>query len=314
MKKTGSAITSLNFWTKHEVKLGEFIFLLAVAAWGLTYVFTKDALAVIGPFAYNTLRMGLGVITLVVLSGAAWRKLSRAYIVPSVVSGLLLFAAYGTQTYGQQFTSASKAGFLAGTYVIYVPIFSALLLRRMPGLFAGGGVIFAFAGLTMLSLEPGSLSLAAGDAWLAASGVAWALYFVAMAYYSPRVNIMLYSILHIFLAGVLNGLCWLWLEPLTVPWQSPVLWVALLSTGVLVIGLGTSITTWVTRLISPTRVVLIGASEPVFAALGGWWIGEAITIRIVTGGLLIVMGMLLAELGPVLRQTLRRRRWQRYPA
>jgi len=58
----------------------------------------------------------------------------------------------------------------------------------------------------------------------------------------------------------------------------------------------------VTRTASPTRVALIAALEPVFAAVGGWWVGEAITPRILTGGALIVAGMLLAELGYLLRQ------------
>ena len=35
--------------------------------------------------------------------------------------------------------------------------------------------------------------------------------------------------------------------------------------------------------------------EPVFAALAGWWIGETITLRIITGGTLILLGMLVAE-------------------
>jgi drug/metabolite transporter (DMT)-like permease len=50
----------------------------------------------------------------------------------------------------------------------------------------------------------------------------------------------------------------------------------------------------------------------VFAALGGWWVGETMTFRIVVGGLLIVMGMLLAELGPLVKQSYRRR-WQHHP-
>ncbi len=49
------------------------------------------------------------------------------------------------------------------------------------------------------------------------------------------------------------------------------------------------------------QVALIAALEPVFAAIGGWWVGEIITPRIVTGGALIVAGMLLAELGHLLR-------------
>ena len=74
------------------------------------------------------------------------------------------------------------------------------------------------------------------------------------------------------------------------------LWLASISTGVLVIGLGTSVETWVARLVSPTRLALIAALEPVFAALAGWWIGESITLRIIIGGTLILLGMVVAEM------------------
>jgi drug/metabolite transporter (DMT)-like permease len=55
-------------------------------------------------------------------------------------------------------------------------------------------------------------------------------------------------------------------------------------------------------MISPTRVALISALEPVFAALAGWWIGEAITIRVIMGGTLIIAGMLVAELRHFLKR------------
>ena len=53
---------------------------------------------------------------------------------------------------------------------------------------------------------------------------------------------------------------------------------------------------------SPTRVALIAAMEPVFAAVGGWWIGEVITLQVLIGGSLIMMGMLTAEVGHLLRR------------
>jgi drug/metabolite transporter (DMT)-like permease len=113
---------------------------------------------------------------------------------------------------------------------------------------------------------------------------------------------MIYAALHVLVAALMSGVCWLFVEPLAVPATSPALWVGVLTTGFLIIGLGTSVQTWVTRTASPTRVALIAALEPVFAAIGGWWIGELITPRIIIGGALIMAGMLLAELGYLLRQ------------
>jgi drug/metabolite transporter (DMT)-like permease len=291
-----------SFWHNNQALLSEIVFVGVVAIWGITFVFTKNALEVIGPFAYNTIRMTLGAVTLAILVGPNWQNVRAIYFWPSVITGFVLFLSYACQAYGQQFTTASKAGFLTGTNVVYVPILSAVLLRRMPSYTAIAGVLLAFVGLFLLSFEVGSLSVAPGDFWVALSGLGWALYIIALAHYSPGLNVMAYASLHVFVAALMSGITWLLVEPLVIPVTSLALWIGVITTGFLIIGLGTSVQTWVTRLASPTRVGLISALEPVFAAAAGWWIGEAITLQVVIGGILIMTGMLVAELGHLLRR------------
>ena len=291
-----------NFWQNNQTLLSELVFVLVVAVWGISFIFTKSALEVVGPFAYNTLRMTLGGVTLAVLVGRDWSKVGRSYVWPTLVTGSILFLSYATQATGQQFTTASKAGFLTGTNVVYVPILSALLLRRAPAKTAIGGLVLAFAGLLLLSFEPGSFAFAPGDIWVALSGLGWACYIIVLTYYSPRLNVMAYASLHVLAAALISSLFWLLFEPLTVVVTSSALWVGVITTGFLIIGLGTSVQTWVTRMVSPTRVALIAAMEPVFAAVGGWWIGEVITLQVLIGGSLIMMGMLTAEVGHLLRR------------
>jgi drug/metabolite transporter (DMT)-like permease len=151
----------------------------------------------------------------------------------------------------------------------------------------------------LISFESGlnGLTIAPGDFWVALGGVGWALYIIVLARYSPHLNVMAYAALHVLVAALMSGVCWLFVEPLVVPVTSAALWIGVFTTGFLILGLGTSVQTWVTRTASPTRVALIAALEPVFAAVGGWWVGEIITPRILMGGALILAGMLLAELG-----------------
>jgi len=287
-----------NFWRNHKTFIAEITFVVVVFFWGITFVFSKAALNVVGPFAYNTMRMTLATLTLALLVGRDWRQVNRSYFWPSFVTGFILFLSYTTQAYGIQFTTASKAGFLTGTNLVYVPIFSALLLHRVPSWTAITGVVLAFMGLYLISFEGtlGNLSHSRGDFWVAVSGVGWALYLIALSNYSPKLNVVLFSVLHVGVTALLSGIGWVFsAEPLTLPLTSSALWLASLSTGVLVIGLGTSVETWVARLVSPTRLALIAALEPVFAALAGWWIGEVITLRVIIGGALIIAGMLVAE-------------------
>ena len=285
--------------------MAEIAFVALVAGWGLTFVLSKNALAAIGPFTYNTLRMTLAALTLAVLTGRGWRAMKRAEAGAVLVTGLVLFVSYALQAYGQQFTTASKAGFLTGTCVAYVPLFSAWLLRRRPALGAILGVALAVGGLYLISgLD--SLSLTSGDTWVAVSGIGWALYFIALTHYSPRVHLLAFAALHVALAAVLSGGMWLLTEPLVWP-TAPDAWLAIGVIGFSIIGLGTSVQTWVARLVAPTRVALIATLEPVFAAVAGVIVGEVLTGRMWLGGGLILAGMLIAELSPQVRWSWLRR-------
>lgn len=275
----------------------EATFIILVVIWGITFVVSRNALQVIGPFGYNTLRMGLGAVTLAFLSGHRWRQLDRRYLVPTVVSGFILFASYAAQAYGQQFTTASKAGFLTGSSIIYVPLFAAVFLRQRPPRITLIGVVLAFIGMVIIAVEGrlSALALSWGDSWVAVSGIGWAAYIIALAHYAPQVRALLLATLHVGFAAVLSGIGWVFMEPMTVPWESAALWMGVLTTGFLILGIGTSIQTWVTRKVPATRVALIAATEPIFAAAAGWFVGETITMQLLIGGLLILSGVLLSE-------------------
>jgi drug/metabolite transporter (DMT)-like permease len=290
-------------WHGYEGVASEIIFIGIVFIWGITFVLTRDAVQVIGPFAYNTSRMMLGGLTMAILAGSQWKMVNRIYLWPAFVVGTVLFLSYALQTYGQQFTTASKAGFLTGTNLVYVPVFSALLLRRMPGRLAILGVVLAFAGLVLVSIEGNliDLALAQGDIFVILSGVGWALYIIVMARYAPQFNVMLFATLHVLVAAVMCGLCWLVSEPLYLPLDSKPVWLGVLVTGFCILGLGTTIQGWVMRWASPTHVGLIAALEPLFAGLAGWWVGETITQRVLLGGGLIILGVLASELGERLK-------------
>jgi drug/metabolite transporter (DMT)-like permease len=57
--------------------------------------------------------------------------------------------------------------------------------------------------------------------------------------------------------------------------------------------------TWAQAHLPATRVAIIMSTEPVFAALFAVWLGgESATLRMVFGGLLVLVAMVLAELAP----------------
>jgi drug/metabolite transporter (DMT)-like permease len=286
--------------------ISEILFLGIVFIWGVTYVVSKNALQEIGPLAYNSLRMALGFLVLAGLAGGAWRRVDKSYLRPTAVTGITLFLAYTLQAYGQQSTTATKAAFLASTSLIYVPLLAALLLRQRPQKAVLAGVGLAFGGLVLLALPSGAsmgeLMPAPGDMLVALSGFFWALYAVLLARYSPHTAVLPFAALHVGLAAVLSGIGWLWLEPLHLPGQeATAVWLGVFVTGSLILGLGTTAHTLVTRHASAARVALFTTLEPLFGAGAGWLVGEVINTAVVIGGTLILSGVGVAEWGKKLK-------------
>lgn len=298
--QTELVLTAGPWWRGRETRLAEIGFLMVVIVWGGSFVLTKEALRFTGPFAYNALRMSLGTVVIALLAGRQWRLVRWHYIAPVLLTGVVLFSGYALQSYGQQFTTASKAGFLTGTNVVYVPLFSALLLRRRPARYQLLGVFLAFVGMLVIAVDGdfSRLQLARGDIWVALSGLSWALYAILLSYYAQRVAVLPFAALHVATAALCSGLFWLYFE-LAPVWSAPGLWIGVLTTGFLILGVGTSIHSQLLRRVAPTRAALIAAMEPLFAAVAGWLIGESITAAIVLGGLFIIFGIVLSEVGDV---------------
>jgi drug/metabolite transporter (DMT)-like permease len=78
---------------------------------------------------------------------------------------------------------------------------------------------------------------------------------------------------------------------------SLVSWIAILVGGILGTGLAYVAQTIGQQTIDAWRVALIFATEPLFAALGGYWMmGEVLTTMAWLGAVLIILSMLVAEL------------------
>jgi hypothetical protein len=145
------------------------------------------------------------------------------------VAGLALFAGYGFQTVGLQYTTASNAGFITGLAVVVTPLFAAVLLRQPPGRWPVTGAVLAAAGLALLSLQ--SLEVGQGDALVFGCAVAFAAHILLLGRYAPRYPSYPLAVVQLATIGLL-ALAWAGVAgDLVVPSTAEV-WVALVITSV----------------------------------------------------------------------------------
>ena len=149
---------------------GSFFLLLAAMIWGCAFTAQSVASDSVGPWTFNGIRFLLGGTEVLLLA----RPLSQAVHMnvktdegklmrAGILCGVILIAASVLQQAGIRWTTAGKAGFITSLYVVLVPVFGALFLRRGYGMHVWISAAAAAAGLFLLSgaesgrIQPGDL-------------------------------------------------------------------------------------------------------------------------------------------------------------
>jgi drug/metabolite transporter (DMT)-like permease len=168
--------------------LADLALLATAVVWGLAFVVCRMAAAQTGSFLYNGARFLLGALTLLPFAGARLRGLTRVEVWGGAQVGAVLFVAASLQQIGLRFTTAGKAGFITGLYVVFVPLCLALVWRQWPRRSTWVASLLAAAGLFLLSAVD-QLALAPGDGLELVGAVFWALHVILIGRLARRVDV-----------------------------------------------------------------------------------------------------------------------------
>lgn len=272
--------------------------LLGMAAmWGSTFYLIKDLSDRVSALDFLALRFPIATVALLVLFPRALSRLSRTGLRKAAVLGVVYAGAQVAQTVGLAHTAASVSGFITGLYVVCTPLLAALLLRSRIGPLTWLAVGLAIGGITVLTLQPSGLAFGYGEGITLIGSVIYALHIVGLGAWSRRGEAMGMAIVQL---AVISVVCFLGAVPngITVPDRAGD-WVSIVYMAVGAGALAMAGQTWAQAHLSPTRSAVIMSTEPVFAAffavLAG---GEDLTVRLLSGGLLVFSAMLVVELMP----------------
>ncbi|WP_436372581.1 DMT family transporter [Cytobacillus sp. BC1816] len=279
--------------------------LLVAFVWGTTFVLVQNAIAFLEPFSFNGVRFFMAAFLLggwlVIFEREQLKKINKKLLISGVILGLFLFLGYALQTIGLLYTTSSKAGFITGLSVVMVPVLSFMLLKIKPGFNAIIGVSIATAGLYFLTMTD-KVSLNIGDAYVLICAVGFALHIIFTGKYSSKYPALLLTIIQVGTVALLSGIFAFFTENWQHAFETGVLFktnvvTALIVTSLFATALAFFAQTAFQKYTTPTRVALIFAMEPVFAAAAGFmWANERLSFSALTGCLLIFAGMIFAEI------------------
>lgn len=271
------------------------LMLLAVALiWGVGFVVNRLAALQAGALLYNGVRFVLGTLTIVPFVWRRLRSFSQLELWGGALAGLVLFTASAFQQMGLRFTTAGKAAFITGLYVVLVPLLLALVWRQWPHRTAWVASALAATGLFLLSAVE-QMALSPGDSLELAGALLWAFHVIIIGRLARRVDAMRFALVQYAMCALVSILAGLALEERT--WQGlAAAWWAVVFTGVLSVGLAYTLQVMGQRHAPPTDAAVILSAETVFAAFSGWLVlGETLTAQQWLGCGLMLGGMILAQ-------------------
>ncbi|MBE0567491.1 MAG: DMT family transporter [Krumholzibacteria bacterium] len=284
----------------HARRNANLMLLLAAAIWGFAFVAQRVGMRHLEPLTFNGIRFALGAAVLVPLvlhrrrtRGGGWSPgLGRA----GLVAGVLIFGGATLQQWGLVYTTAGKAGFITGLYVVFTPLLGLLWGQRTtPG--AWIGVVLAAAGLYLLSAR-GIASIDPGDGLVLLSAVFWAGHVQWVGHAARRIDPLQLALVQFLVCAGLStagAFAFETVEPAAIVAAA----VPIVYAGALSVGVAYTLQVVAQRHARPAPAAVILSLESVFAAVGGGLLlGEVLGLRGLAGCALMLGGVLVAQLGP----------------
>jgi len=286
---------------KKDTLSSDAILLVAALIWGFAFVAQRVGMAYIGPFLFNGVRFALGCLVLLPFlrsrgntAGDPGSRNGKGIVGGSLLAGLLLFGGASLQQVGIVYTTAGKAGFITGLYVVMVP-FLGLFWGQRTHAGTWAGALLAAAGLYFLSITEG-LVMARGDFLVFLGALFFAGHVLVIGWLSPRMDSIRLAVIQFAACSVLSLAVAAFTEPIVLENLRGAV-PAILYGGVLSVGVAYTLQVVGQRKAPPAHAAILLSLESAFAALGGWLLlDEILSLRQFAGCALMLAGMLLSQL------------------
>ncbi len=283
---------------------GTLILILTAIVWGISFVSQSVSMVLIEPNTFCGIRTLIGALSLVPVilvmdnskkkRGLETNYNKKTLICGGIICGIILCVSATLQTYGLKYTTAGKAGFVTAMYMVFVPIYSLFLGKKIRPVTAFG-VLIAVVGMYFLCIKEG-FKLEIGDLLVLVCAFTFAFHILAVDYFSPRVDGVKLSFLQFAVCGTINIVLMFLFEK---PVMSEILkcTIPILYAGVMSCGVAYTLQIIGQKYAEPTVASIVMSLEAVFAALAGWLlIGQAMTLREIFGCILMFAAITIVQL------------------
>ena len=281
----------------NKALLADLTLVMVTMAWGLSNLMMTICLEEMGSMTLNAYRFVGAFILIAAVMFKRIRSVNRETIKASAILSVLIFIVYGLNTYGVQYTSVSNAGFLIAMSVLFTPIASIFITKKMPERKLFYIAAACTVGIGLMTLDS-HMKMAFGDVLCLLCAMVCGVYLVMNEIFVKR------DVIDAFQVGVFElGFAGIWftisafiLETPVLP-QSGKIWGCLLFLMLFSTGFAFIAQSVAQQYTDAGRVGVIYTFEPVFSRLGARLVlHEMLLPRAYIGELILVISMIAMEL------------------
>ncbi|SLM30849.1 conserved membrane hypothetical protein [Desulfamplus magnetovallimortis] len=284
----------------------DLILLFAATIWGLAFVAQRMGMEHVGPYTFNGLRFALGAISLLPLLIISKRNKKKSnnsshldmkkQMKWGIIAGIALFAGASFQQVGLVYTTAGKAGFITGLYVVIVPLIG-LIWREKTSLGTWAGAVLAAIGLYLLSITE-SLTISYGDLLELFGAFCFATHVIIVGKLASRMNTVKLSVIQSAVCSAASLTAAVLLETITIEGIRMAA-LPIFYGGFFSVGIAYSLQIYGQKGSHPANAAILLSLESVIAAIGGGiFLHEVMSGRALTGCAIMMAGMLISQLYP----------------
>ncbi len=289
---------------------GEGALLLTTLLWSATFVIIKESLVSVSPVVFVSLRFAIASLILSPFIIKAFKKIDKELLMTGLFLSVFFFAGFATQTIGLKYTTATKSGFITGTFILFTPLFQYLIEKKLPKKENIYGIILIITGLLFLSSKGNTFfniftelggGFNIGDFLTLLSAISFALYLVYLDVVTKKYDYMPLVYMQILFTAVLGIVCAIFLsiigfEQIKLSFNNQLLF-AFFYTSIFATIITTYLQTRYQKTVTPTKAGIIFSFEPLLAALFAFFIlDERISSFGYIGGAFIFSGLIITEI------------------
>jgi drug/metabolite transporter (DMT)-like permease len=288
---------------------GEIALLFNTLIWGGTFALIKNALNDISPLLFLGLRFTLAALIFLPFVYSHLKKTNKKTLIAGSILGFFYFSGFTAQTIGLNLTTATKSGFITGTFVVFIPILQLIIEKRKPKWFNLFSVFLVLIGLIMLSSKGDNVldfikqlgsDFNFGDLLTLLCAILFAFQVVYVDVFTKKYDYLPMVFVQLLITG-LGGFILSFafsitsLETIRINLNTSVV-TAILYTAIFASIIATVIQLKFQKTVSPTKAGIIFSIEPIFAALFAYFLlNEKISNFGLIGCVLIFTGLIISE-------------------